>query len=79
MKLSLKNKILYPTIGIVTVLMAISIGVGYYMSSTTISDQTMQNFAATAKSRMDLVDQWVAAAKGQSANSSPETPPIERS
>jgi len=42
MKLSLKNKILYPTIGIVTVLMAISIGVGYYMSSTTISDQTMQ-------------------------------------
>jgi len=65
MKLSLKNKILYPTIGIVTVLMAISIGVGYYMSSTTISDQTMQNFAATAKSRMDLVDQWVAAAKGQ--------------
>ncbi len=55
----------FPTIGIVAVLMAVSVGVGYYMSSTTMRDQAMQHFAATAKSRMDLVDLWVAAAKGQ--------------
>ena len=65
MKMSLKKRILLPTIGLVVIAMGISTGVSYYMSSRALSDEATKNLSATATSRADLIDLWIESARGE--------------
>lgn len=65
MQLGLKKKILLPIIGLVVLVMGISTGLLYVLSTTAFNEDAEKSFSATAKARIELVDMWMAAAKGE--------------
>jgi methyl-accepting chemotaxis protein len=65
MQLGLKKKILVPVIGLVVLVMGISTGILYLLSSTAFNEDAVKSFSSTAKARIELVDMWIAAAKGE--------------
>jgi len=65
MKMSLRKKILLPTIGLVVLVMGISTGLLYVLSTKAFNEDAIKSFSETAKARIELVDMWIAAAKGE--------------
>jgi methyl-accepting chemotaxis protein len=63
MRWSLQNRVLLPTIVLIILVMGISTGVNYYLSSTAFVENASGNLSMIAKSRADIVDMWVANAK----------------
>ncbi len=65
MQMSLKKKILLPTIGLIVLVMGISTGVTYFLSAEAFKEEAVKTISASAKSRTDLIDLWIEAAKGE--------------
>ena len=65
MQMSLKRKILLPTIILVALVMGVSTGITYYLSSNAFTDEATKYMSAVTKSRADLIDLWIETAKGE--------------
>jgi methyl-accepting chemotaxis protein len=59
MKMNLKKKILLPTMVLIVIVMGISTGVTYYLSSTAFSENAVEEFSILARSKAELIDVWV--------------------
>ncbi|MDD5170331.1 MAG: methyl-accepting chemotaxis protein [Syntrophales bacterium] len=64
MKLNLQKKVLLPTITLVVIVMGISTGVSYFLSQKAFREDAVESLAMTARSRVELVDQWIESARG---------------
>ena len=64
MKMNLQKKILVPTVILVVLVMGISTGIGYFFLNKTVKEDAVEALMMTAQSRTDLIDQWIAGAKG---------------
>jgi methyl-accepting chemotaxis protein len=59
MRLSLKKKILLPTMILIVLVMGISTGVTYYLSNNAFSKNAVGAFATIAQSKAELIDRWI--------------------
>jgi methyl-accepting chemotaxis protein len=59
MKLNLKKKILLPTTALIVLVMGISTGVTYYLSSKAFNENAIEEFSTLAKAKAELIDVWV--------------------
>ena len=64
MKLDLQRKVLLPTIVLVILVMGISAVVSFFLSEKGFREDAMESLAMTAKSRAELVDEWIESARG---------------
>ncbi len=64
MKMNLQKKVLLPTIVLVVVVMGISAGVSFFLSKEGFQGDAVEYIAITARSRAELVDEWIGSAKG---------------
>jgi len=63
MRWSLQNRVLLPTIVLIILVMGVSAGVNYYLSTKALVENASVNLSLITKSRADIVDMWVANAK----------------
>ncbi len=59
MKLSLKNRLLLPTMALIVLVMGISTGVTYYLSSKAFNENAIEEFSSLAKAKAEMIDVWV--------------------
>jgi methyl-accepting chemotaxis protein len=59
MKLSLKKRLLLPTTALIVLVMGISAGVTYYLSSNAFSEKAVEEFSTLAKAKAEMIDVWV--------------------
>ena len=59
MKLSLKKRLLLPTTALIVLVMGISTGVTYYLSSKAFSEKAIEQFSTLARSKAEMIDVWV--------------------
>jgi methyl-accepting chemotaxis protein len=59
MKMTLKKKMLLPTTVLIVLVMGISTGVTYYLSSKAFNDNAIEEFSTLAKAKAELIDVWV--------------------
>ena len=65
MKMSLRKRILIPTIGLFIIVVGASIAVTYFLSSSALNEDAVKSLSAAAKSRAELFDLWIEDARGQ--------------
>ena len=70
MKLDLKKKILVPTVVLISLVMGVSAGMNYYLSQNAFREEAVRSLSMIAKSKAELVDEWVENAKGMIGASS---------
>jgi|WetSurMetagenome_2_1015567.scaffolds.fasta_scaffold02002_4 methyl-accepting chemotaxis protein len=59
MKLSLKKRLLLPTTALIVLVMGISTGVTYYLSSKAFSEKAIEEFSTLSKAKAEMIDVWV--------------------
>jgi hypothetical protein len=59
MKMTLKKKMLLPTTVLIVLVMGISTGVTYYLSSKAFNDNAIEEFSTLAKAKAEMIDVWV--------------------
>ncbi|HET6490137.1 MAG TPA: methyl-accepting chemotaxis protein [Syntrophales bacterium] len=59
MKLSLKKRLLLPTTALIVLVMGISSGATYYLSSNAFSEKAVEEFSTLAKAKAEMIDVWV--------------------
>ena len=64
MKMDLQRKILVPTVILVALVMGLSTGIGYFLLNKTVQGDALESLVMTARSRTEIIDQWIAGAKG---------------
>ncbi len=64
MAISLKKKILTPVIGLIFLVMGISAGVTYVLSSKAFNQDAVESMSMIAKGKAELIDVWVEDTKG---------------
>lgn len=61
---SLQNKIIAPIVLLVIVIMAVSTGISYFMSSRAFRENAIEALAMSAQDKAELIDIWVEDARG---------------
>jgi len=61
---SLQNRILAPTILLVIVIMGISTGISYFMSSRAFRENAIESLAMSTRNTTELIDVWIEDARG---------------
>jgi len=59
MKMTLKKKMLLPTTVLIVLVMGISTGVTYYLSSKAFNDNAIEEFSTLSKAKAEMIDVWV--------------------
>jgi methyl-accepting chemotaxis protein len=59
MKWSLKQKILFPTIALIVLVMGSSTGITHFISTKTLNEKALDELSLICKSRAELADAWI--------------------
>ncbi|MGO9019854.1 MAG: methyl-accepting chemotaxis protein [Syntrophobacteraceae bacterium] len=59
MKWSLKQKILFPTIALIVLVMGSSTGITHFISAKTLNEKALDELSLICKSRAELADAWI--------------------
>ena len=59
MRLAFKKKIMLPTMGLIVLVMGLSTGLTYYLSSKAFNGNVINEFSTLSRSKADMIDVWV--------------------
>ncbi|MDD5171229.1 MAG: cache domain-containing protein, partial [Syntrophales bacterium] len=73
MNLDLKKRILIPTVTVILLVMGTTTGVNYYLSQKAFKQDAVDSLSMLAKSKTELIDEWIENAKTMISTSSGRT------